>query len=153
MLKDHFIHQFKYNDWATKKAAESIIGFEEKDERLNELLSHIISSQKVWLSRTLLRDIYLNPWEKYSTQKCIDLSTEITAEWINLLEGFSDIDFEKRIDYKNTKGEKFVNTVLDIATHIINHSTYHRGQIAQKVRVLGGTPAVTDYIFYQREFY
>ena len=34
---------------------------------------------------------------------------------------------------------------------VINHSTYHRAQIAQKVKALGGKPAVTDYIVYQRE--
>jgi len=149
--KDHFIHLFKYNDWATRKTAESAKGLEQKDERLIELLSHIVSAQKIWLNRILERDIYVNPWEKFIISECISQSTTITAEWINLLESFKDKDLEKRIDYSNTKGEKFSNTVKDIATHVINHSTYHRGQIAQKVKGLSGKPAVTDYIFYQRQ--
>lgn len=150
VFKNHFIHLFKYNDWATRASAESIIGFEKKDERLQELISHIVSAQKVWLNRVLGREVYVDPWEKHSTPECFTLSTEITAEWINLLESYSDSDLEKRIDYKNTKGEKYLNTIKDLVAHVINHSTYHRGQIAQKVRALGGKPAITDYIFYQR---
>jgi len=151
MLKDHFIHLFKYNDWATRETARSVTGFEKKDEKLTELFSHIVSAQKIWLNRTLERDIYINPWEKHALQECISQSTEITAEWINMVESFKEKDVERRVEYKNTKGEKFTNTIKDIITHVINHSTYHRAQIAQKVKALGGKPAVTDYIVYQRQ--
>jgi uncharacterized damage-inducible protein DinB len=151
MLKDHFNHLFKYNDWATRETARSVTGFEKKDEKLTELLSHIVSAQKIWLNRVLGRDIIINPWEKHTTQECSVQSTEITAEWINLLESLKDDNLERRIDYTNTKGEKFSNTVKDIVTHVLNHSTYHRAQIAQKVKALGGKPAVTDYIVYQRQ--
>jgi len=152
MLKDHFIHLLKYNDWATREAADSINGLEIKDERLVELLSHLVSAQKNWLNRILGRDVYVGLWEKHAVQECINQSTDITAEWINLLESFKDKDIERRIEYKNTKGEKFSNTIKDILTHVINHSTYHRAQIAQKVKALGEKPAVTDYIVYQRQF-
>ena len=151
MLKDHFIHLFKYNDWATRASANSLKGLEKKDERLGELLSHLVSAQKIWLNRVLERDIYVSPWDNYSVPECISQSTTITAEWINLLESLKEKDFEKRVDYTNTKGEKFSNTVKDIVIHVINHSTYHRAQIAQKVKVLGEKPATTDYIVYQRQ--
>lgn len=152
MLKDYFIHQFKYNDWATYEAAKSLKGLEKKDEKLEELLSHIISAQQIWLNRILERKINVDPWKKNSVRESISKSTTITAEWINLLESFGEKDFERRIDYVNTKGEKFNNSIKDIISHVINHSTYHRAQIAQKVKALGGKPAVTDYIFYQRQF-
>jgi uncharacterized damage-inducible protein DinB len=86
MLKDYFIHQFKYNNWATNEAAKSLKGLEKKDEKLEELLSHIISAQQIWLNRILERKINVGPWEKHSVQECIPKSTTITAEWINLLE-------------------------------------------------------------------
>jgi uncharacterized damage-inducible protein DinB len=152
MLKDHFIHLFKYNDWATREAADSISGLEKKDEKLVELISHLVSAQKIWLNRILERDIFVDPWQKNTVSECISQSTTITAECINLLESFKDKDIERRIEYKNTKGEKFSNTVKDLVTHVINHSTYHRAQIAQKVKALGGKPATTDYIVYQRQF-
>ncbi|MGN6802128.1 MAG: DinB family protein [Ginsengibacter sp.] len=64
-----------------------------------------------------------------------------------ILENF---DFDNTIHYANTKGEAFNNSVRDILFHIINHSTYHRGQIAASFRVQGLEPLVSDYVFYKR---
>ena len=152
MLKDYFIHLFKYNDWATRETANSIQGLEKKDERLGELLSHILSAQKLWLNRVLEREHIIKPWDKLPVQEGVSRSTSITANWVNLLESYNDKDLDKRIEYMNTKGEKYVNTIRDIVMQVINHSTYHRAQIAQKVKALGGKPAATDYIVYQRQF-
>ena len=152
MLKDNFIHLFKYNDWATRATANSLKGLEKKDERIGELLSHIVAGQKLWLGRILKRGVVVSPWDEIPVQECISQSTSVTAEWINLLESYTDKELDKRIEYMNTKGEKHVNTFRDIVMQVINHSTYHRAQIAQKVRSLGGIPAVTDYIVYQRRF-
>jgi uncharacterized damage-inducible protein DinB len=152
MLKDYFMHLFKYNDWATRATANSLKDIEKQDERLTELLSHIVAAQKRWLNRALKREILVGLWDKHTVQECISRSISVTAEWVTLLESFTDKDLDKRIEYTNTKGEKYLNTVRDIITHVINHSTYHRAQIAQKVRALGGKPAVTDYIVYQRHF-
>lgn len=149
-LKNHFIHLFKYNDWATRAAANSLKGLEKKDERLGELLAHLVSAQKLWLNRVLNREIVVTPWDKLPIKECISQSTSVTAEWVNLLESYNDKDLDKRIEYMNTRGEKYVNTLRDIIIHVINHSTYHRAQIAQLVRQSGGEPAKTDYIVYQR---
>lgn len=46
----------------------------------------------------------------------------------------------------STEGVKYESTVLDILTHVVNHSTYHRGQIASLIAATGTKPAVTDYI-------
>ena len=152
MLKYYFIHQFKYNDWATHETAKLLKDLEKKDEKLEELLSHIISAQQIWLNIVTERKINVDPWEKHSAQECVSKSTTITAEWINLLDSLGEKDFERRVDYVNTKGEKFNNSIKDIVTHVINHSTYHRAQIAQKVTLLGEKHAITDYIFYQGQF-
>ncbi len=152
MLRDYFIHLFKYNDWATRQTAESIMSLKKKNIKSEELLSHIISAQKIWLNRILGRNTVIDPWHKLTQEDWIPQSIPITAEWINLLESFKENDFERRIEYTNTKGEKFFNTVKDIIVQVINHSTYHRAQIAQLIRQSGGEPAKTDYIVYQRQF-
>jgi uncharacterized damage-inducible protein DinB len=152
MLKDHFIHLFKYNDWATRQTAESIMNLKKKNRKSEELLSHIISAQKIWLNRILSKDIVIDPWQMLTQKELVPQSTPVTADWINLLEGIKEKDFERRIEYTNSKGKKFVNTLKDIIVHVINHSTYHRAQIALLIRQSGGEPAKTDYIVYQREF-
>ena len=32
--------------------------------------------------------------------------------------------------------------------HVVNHSSYHRGQVTNLVRQVGGTPKATDYFYY-----
>ena len=54
------------------------------------------------------------------------------------------------VHYTNTNGQAFDNSVRDILFNVINHSTYHRGQIAREFREYGPEPLVTDYIFYKR---
>ena len=57
----------------------------------------------------------------------------------------------KKIIYKNSKGIEFSNTVQDVIFHVINHSTYHRAQIASDLKANGIEPINTDYIFYKRK--
>src|SRR6185312_7653151 len=35
--------------------------------------------------------------------------------------------------------------------HVVNHATYHRGQIASKLRRLGVTPPITDMVWWAVE--
>jgi uncharacterized damage-inducible protein DinB len=47
-------------------------------------------------------------------------------------------------------GDTYTNSVQEILFHIINHSTYHRGQIMAQLRESGLEAISTDYIFYKR---
>jgi len=35
--------------------------------------------------------------------------------------------------------------------HVVNHSTYHRGQVTTLLRQLGGTPVATDWLVFLDE--
>ncbi|MBL7865765.1 MAG: damage-inducible protein DinB, partial [Cyclobacteriaceae bacterium] len=61
------------------------------------------------------------------------------------------VQFEKVVQYTNTKGQSFSNTVRDILFHVANHTTHHRGQIISDFRQSGIQPLVTDFIFYIRD--
>ena len=82
-----------------------------------------------------------------------------TVEWVginkNNMKGSFDIvdhiDLETPISYQNSQGQLFTNSICEILTHVINHSTYHRGQLSPLLRVAGiQGPISTDYIFYKR---
>lgn len=59
-------------------------------------------------------------------------------------------NFPRLIRYRNSNGEQFDNSIADILTHVINHSSYHRGQIFKMLRQKGEEPINTDYITYAR---
>jgi uncharacterized damage-inducible protein DinB len=63
-----------------------------------------------------------------------------------------DENFENGIDYTNIKGAPFSNKIMHIIAHVMNHSSYHRGQIITMLRGAGYTnPGSTDLIVYFRE--
>lgn len=150
-MLEHLTHLFKYNNWATERIANSIINLDEILPGAVRLLSHIISAQQIWLNRITGIESYISLWDNFITEESILKSAELTNQWINLFEGKETSFLEKRIHYKNSNSEIFESSIKDIATQILNHSTYHRAQIALLVRQANGTPAVTDYIVYQRE--
>jgi uncharacterized damage-inducible protein DinB len=53
--------------------------------------------------------------------------------------------------YQSFDSGRFQNTIEDVLTQLFGHSWYHRGQIAILVRQAGGTPALTDLIYFTRE--
>jgi uncharacterized damage-inducible protein DinB len=59
-----------------------------------------------------------------------------------------EYDLNKTIKCKTTRGDVFTSSVQDILFNIINHSTYHRGQIATEFRRTGIEPLLTDYVFF-----
>ena len=50
--------------------------------------------------------------------------------------------------YENLKGEHWEYSYVHAMQHVVNHSTYHRGQIVTLLRQLGKTPPVTDFLVF-----
>ncbi|HVO74417.1 MAG TPA: DinB family protein [Ignavibacteriaceae bacterium] len=150
-MKEYFLELFKYNSWANERVFESLAQFESPPEKAVELLSHIYNSQEIWLSRIKARKAGAeNPWQKHSFEKCIELLRQCGDEWFSFLNNLKIGEENAEFEYRNTKGEKFNNKIKDAIIQVINHSTYHRAQIASLVRNAGGNPAVTDYIVFKR---
>lgn len=148
-MKKYLLEMLEYDLWANERVYMSLSDFIQPPEKALELFSHIIISQIIWYDRILGNTAqYKSPWQIINFEESKTLLVKINGDLKSILE-MSDI-LEKEVEYKNTKGVRFVNSASDILTHIINHSTYHRGQIASIVRKEGGTPAVTDYIAFKR---
>lgn len=151
-MKEYFFKMLQYNEWANNQVLNALVDIEgECPEEITRLFNHIVSAQMNWLSRILDKQIINELWKNNSIEGCITLSKESSKEWLRFVEGLKDEDLSRVIVYKNTKGIQFENTIEDILIHLINHSTYHRAQIAMSFRKSGLTPPVTDYIVYRRE--
>ena len=59
-------------------------------------------------------------------------------------------DLEAAIDYRDMAGNPFTQKLADILQHIVNHSTYHRGQLTTMIRQVGVTPPRTDFLVFAR---
>lgn len=149
-MNKQILSLFKYENWANARIIDALGQLQEPDEKSLELMSHILLVQMVWYSRIM--GIAAPPvWEKKTFQQIKDIyevNKKILTPFIE--KQTKDILAEYK-DYKNTKGDKFSNTVTQILTHLFNHSTYHRGQIVERLK--GKLPHMpeTDYIVFLRE--
>lgn len=149
-MKQQITSLFKYENWANARIIESISLLQEPDEKVLELMSHILLVQMVWYSR--IAGVTAPPvWEKKSLQQIKDIYEVNKKILTPFIEKQTKDTLTAYIDYKNTKGEKYSNTVTQILTHLFNHSTYHRGQIVERMKGKLPKMPVTDYIMFARE--
>jgi uncharacterized damage-inducible protein DinB len=89
-------------------------------------------------------------WPSLTFDECGRALEELHARWSALLETLTMERLAERIDYTTSTGDDYSSTIGDILTHVVNHASYHRGQIVHAIREAGGAPPMTDFIFYAR---
>ncbi len=137
---------FAYDHWANTEYLNALTGIEQPPARAVQLLAHIIAAQFLWMERILRRDLAVKVWPDWDPAACAANLTDVASRWARYLEGIAADDLYSIVTYTNSKGERWENTLGDIAMHVANHGTYHRGQIATILRAAGFTPPYTDYI-------
>lgn len=150
-MKNHFRDLIKFNDWANQRILITLEEAQTDDDNLLTMFSHIISAQIIWLNR--IKDLPTSPfpiWEKYKLRELRTMTMESSTNWANYIEEHQFSTFEEMIFYKNSQGKRYENTIREIITHVVNHSTYHRGQLAQSMKALGIQPPRTDFMAYAR---
>ncbi len=116
------------------------------DEKAIQLIDHTINAHQIWNSR-VLKEQSFGVWQKNEVENWEMINERNFENSIRILNNF---DLEERVIYQNSKGDQFENTVFEMIFHVINHSTYHRGQINSLLKKSGIEPLFTDYIFYKR---
>lgn len=147
-MKSFFKELFEYNHHYNQSWYALL---EENQNEISEkaltLFNHIINAHQIWNNRITPQEKLFGVWEMHVTQ---DLKKIDTTNYVQSLQILDQFDFDKIIHYTNSQGKSFSNNVRNILFHVINHATYHRGQIATEYKQQGMKPLTTDYIFYKR---
>jgi uncharacterized damage-inducible protein DinB len=145
-LIEHFRRQFAYDAWANGEVLAAIRRNGGENERGLELMLHIVAAERLWLERLEQKPQSLPVWPKADLGWCEAQAEELKRLWAEYLQRIPGGDLVRKVSYKNSKGEPWENTIVDVLTHVVLHSAYHRGQIASHMRSIGQTPAYTDFI-------
>ena len=149
-MKSYFINLFKYHSWANKKVIDGLSSAEINEGIILKILSHLLLAEKTWLQR-LKSERYDNKfWIDLTLENCIKLAENNETQINEYLNSLSEGDFETGVNYTNSKGIEYTNTIAEVLTYLSHHSSYHRGQIAREMRRLSKEPVYTDYIAYLR---
>jgi uncharacterized damage-inducible protein DinB len=117
-------------------------------------LVHTLSAECIWLSRWKGE----NPGRMLSPESFPDLPTVRNA-WLDQEESlrsfFAPLDdaaIQQVIRYKTLAGVDSASPLWQMLQHVVNHASYHRGQVTTLLRQLGATPPQsTDLIAFYRE--
>lgn len=121
---------------------------------VRETLLHLLYAEWVWHARWIGQ----SPTQKPSDDRLQTLA-DIRAEWTRL-EGavrgfFAGLEPEQlwaSFDYTMMNGVSYRSVYADTLQHLVNHGSFHRGQVVTLLRQLGHpAPASLDLISYYRE--
>lgn len=150
-MKEYYIHMFEYNDWANKLIFYAIKDIPGLNPRIFSVFSHIIIAQILWLNRIQKAPYeFKDFWQLLNVEEMNHLYQKSTEDWITFIREQKENGLSKSYSYTNSKGIQYTNTLAQIMTHVINHSTYHRAQIALLLRTENINPPLTDYIAFFR---
>lgn len=154
---------FVYNRWANLRVLDAAAALD--DERLRRdlgssfpsvlaTLAHIVASDWVWLRRWAGESPTGPPadWDLSGLEAVRSKWDEIEAERAGVLDALDDDALAREVAYRSTNGTPYTSRMDDMLRHVVNHATYHRGQVTTMLRQLGAAPVATDLIAYYREW-
>jgi uncharacterized damage-inducible protein DinB len=148
-MKKYFLKLYQYNAWANKRVLGTLTRQHVNDTKILSLMGHVVAAQFLWLHRIKglpAPDVKL--WGEYSLDQLVTMAEKIGKEWLDFVE--STDNFDREMTYRNYVNEPYTNNVENIMIHLVNHSSYHRAQIAMLLRQKGFEPINTDFITYDR---
>jgi uncharacterized damage-inducible protein DinB len=145
-LIEHLRRQFSHDAWANREVLAGLSQNLAPDTRPLRLLAHILSAERLWLERIANRSQSLQVWPDFSFDQCQAQIAGLALLWREYLAGLTTSKLTENVSYRNSKGETWNNSLEEILTHVLLHSSYHRGQIASEMRARGKQPAYTDFI-------
>jgi uncharacterized damage-inducible protein DinB len=145
-VADYLRRQFAYDAWANQEVLKAIRTAGDENSRSLQLISHILAAERVWLERLKQQPQSVPVWPEPNLAQCEAEASVLGELWFQFLDLITAGDVAQTISYKNSKGELWTNTIVDVLSHVVMHSAYHRGQIASHMRASGQTPAYTDFI-------
>jgi len=115
---------------------------------------HIYSAEWVWHQRwTGTSPTEAIPFDRFADVPALrgawlTLETELRAH----LEGCTEADAAREIEYRNIAGVPGRSHFWQMLQQVVNHASYHRGQVTTMVRQLGAPgPKSQDLITFYRE--
>jgi len=147
---EHLRHLFAYNDWANRRLIVAVRSSNSDRSRL--ILAHLLITEKEYYERLYGKDSTgFDFWPKLSIEECGALARDTAEKFEKLLRRFDEDGLTLTTRYKTSEGIEHENTFREMLTHILFHSSIHRGNIILKLREDGFEPPKIDYMIYLRE--
>ncbi|KQX60742.1 DinB family protein [Paenibacillus sp. Root444D2] len=163
-MSTQILKNYEYHVWANKRVftrlkelPEEILLQELSDvfPTIHAGLVHIYRVDTVWLSGMKgnsydqIRELLVNVEEKTKGKSL----KQLEAAFSELAEAYktflnSDVDWQAMKDFPHPTYGVLHASIEELIQHVVNHGTYHRGNITSMLRQLGHAGVSSDYVFY-----
>lgn len=150
---------FEYTAWANEKMFDVVVDLEPEQQTravggsfssIRETVAHTVAADWVWLSRWVGESP--RGWPSWSQASVAEIREEwrrIHTQRLEFINGLRDDDLAVEIEFSRINGDTDRARLGFLMQHVVNHATYHRGQLATQVRMVGGVPPSTDLLRYR----
>ena len=139
-------HLLRYTRWANSMILEALLEHQQPPRRAVAWFAHILAAEHLWLDRMTDDPRNHVVWPDWKIYECDEQMKDLEKRWNLVLENLSEEGLSRKVEYINTGGSNYTNTVREILTHIVLHAPHHRGQINAELRAEGHVPPYVDYI-------
>ena len=113
-------------------------------------LAHILGAEWIWVER----------WQGRSPRALLDAATfptgqSLESRWeavehdqMQFIEALTPQRLGEELAYINQQGQRYSYPLWQQLVHVVNHSSYHRGQVTTLLRQLGAEAVSTDFLVY-----
>lgn len=150
-----------YTAWANRRAVRSAATLSLDDFKrdlgsshggVRGTLTHVLAGEWIWLER----------FKGVSPPRSLDESefpdvVALRERWRVVVQhrdswfdALPPAALHELVRYRSTEGKPYEAPLWQLVQHVVNHSTYHRGQVVTLLRLLGAKPAATDLVAWDR---
>lgn len=159
MIISHIQNLFAYNEWAWRRVFPSLAQLDNgvyKAPRgffwdsLHGLMVHAAAAEFIWYQRLQGN----SPTSLFDPERFADFGTvqtqwEITNQELqSYVAKLNEAELGRLVTYRNTRGQAFSLSVVQILQHVANHATEHRCQMTPVLYMLGVPTEPLDYMIF-----
>lgn len=127
--------QLEFENWANTEILSSMKQITELSPKALSLFSHNLSVNSIWQSRILSETPTTTLFQERTLDECETTLNEIKEKWEGYISSIDEKELNRKIEFIFPfDGTKKKMSVLDAITHVLHHSSYHRGQIVTSLK-------------------
>lgn len=163
MTFDELINLADYNYWARDRLLDAVSALTPEQftrdlgnsfSSVRDTIAHICDAEFIWLSRWRGEQPlgFRNPDRIPDVAAARREWAELEAKMREVLDKLGPEGVQRTFEYKDMRGAARSDAFWQMLQHVVNHGSYHRGQVTTMLRQLGAQPAKSmDLIMYYRE--
>lgn len=159
IAKELLAQNLEYSLWASMKVLEAAEKLSSEEAALNrgnsfggilDTLVHVFRADRVWLKRFLGEPLapFAVEGETLSLAVLREQWPAVLGEFAAWVEAQQEERFAEKLYWRNIRGEDKEEKIYKILLHVVNHGSYHRGQVITMIKQAGGEVVSTDLVYY-----